>query len=397
MSVTLHGQVTYSQFTQQSDLKVKSEMALELWNEYSRSDLDSLKVLAVDLLLLASEKKHGFARAVGRRILGSYLYRSGKVDQGLEFLMLARDYFEKKEDYTIASEIWNDIGHSFLLNGAYVKARKAYNKSLLFGEKSFDVTASFNAKLGLGRSYIMEGDTSTGMRLLHSYKQKSLEHDKYEAAADVFAYMAMIEQEMGNRLLSREYFDKSITYSKMSDSKVHLAHSYANLGIRHYNSGDYDSSLFYFEKSLELRLELKTTRPILEAYYNLGFFYLDRNDSDQALLHFETGRVLAEKHNYWVDVVDFLGELIPIYEERGKDDLVQRYSDRKAEVELLIKEKNAENNSILEGLDLEFKAKEEGQLGISDRGGVNWFYFSSILLGALIVLFVVVERYRKIN
>ena len=386
-------QVSYQQFEEQSDITVKSEMGLELWNYYRRTNLDSLKIVAVDLLLVASERKHVFSRAVGTRLLGSYLYQTGKIKQGLEYLNLARGYFEMKEDYVISSEIWNEIGHAFLLDGATEKAKEAYNKSLQFGEKSSDATAAFNGKLGLGRAFVVAGDTNAGMTILHAYKQKSLESEKYEAVADVFAYMAMIEKTRGNKQLSLEYFGRSIEFSKRSNSKTHEANSYANLGIQKFEQEDFDSSLYYFHKSLKLRKELRSMRPILEGYYNLGFFYLERDSLNQSIDHFESGRKLAERHEQWVDLKDFLMELISLYEITGDRRLRDRYKNRMAQVEELLQMKREADESLLSEIDLDFDEKEKGMNG-EDNDGLNWVVFTSIILALLLLVFFVLEKRR---
>jgi len=371
-------------------------MGLELWNYFNRANLDSLKIAAVDLLLLASEEEHEFARAVGTRMLGSYLYQSGKIEQGLDYLNMARSYFEKKEDYVITSEIWNEIGHAYYLQGSHSKAKKAYLNSIRYGEKSTDATAAFNAKLGLGRAFIAEGDTNAGMTELHSYKQKSLESEKYEAAADVFAFMAMIEGQRGDSLLSQEYFDRSLSFSKRSGSKVHLAHSFANRGIRAFNAGNPDSSLYYFKKSLELRLEMKSMRPILEAYYNLGAFYFEVDSLEQSIKQFEIGREFSEKYEFWIDLKDFLDALIPIYEEQGKKDLVETYTIRKQEVEALISKKDNINDEVWNSINLDFTSDKGKGLEVTEKGGVSWIYFVLITLGVLVVAFLILER-KRIN
>ena len=176
VSFTANSQSAYEKFQEQSDLNIKSELGMELLHYYVRFNLDSLKIAAIDLLLDASEHEHEFARAVGTRMLGSYLCKTGNQKQGLEYLTVAKDYFEKKEDYVIVSEIYNAMGHAHLRDGAYTKAKEAYNQSLRMGEQSNDATAAFNAKLGLGRAYINTGDTTTGMTIWHQYKLASVEN-----------------------------------------------------------------------------------------------------------------------------------------------------------------------------------------------------------------------------
>ena len=390
---TTFGQVSYQQFKNQSDLNLKSELGLELWNYYTRSDLDSLKIAAIDLLLVAAEKEHQFARAVGARMLGGYLYRTGKIEQGLEYLRLSLGFFEQREDFVVASEVWNEIGHAYQLSGALNKAKEAYNKSLRLGEQSNDATAAFNAKLGLGRAYILAGDTATGMSIWHSYKQSSLESEKYESASNVYAFMAMIETERGNEALSAEYYDRSIGYANKSASKSHKANTYANIGIRKFGLGEMDSSLFYFERSLELRLELSNMRQILEGYYNLGFYYLSVDSLEQSINYFETGRKKAEEHELYTELNDFLDELIGIYQGLEKEDQVNEFKNRKVEIKELLEKRNTADDNLLEALDLEFSGKKD-KMSLKAQSGIDWKLFTIVVLVALALLFLFLERKR---
>ncbi len=394
-SFSAKSQDVYEKFQEQTDLNIKSELGMELLNYYVRHNLDSLKVAAIDLLLDASEHEHEFARAVGTRMLGSYLCKIGNQTQGLEYLTVAKDYFEKKEDYVIVSEIYNAMGHAYLRDGAYDKAKEAYNQSLRMGEQSNDATAAFNAKLGLGRAYINIGDTTTGMTIWHQYKQASVESEKYEAAADVYALMAQIEGDRKNLELSQEYFGRSIDFSRKSNSKSHIAHSYANEGIRKFMQEDFDSSLYYFEKSLAMRIELKAIRPILEGYFNMGSYYAGRDSLQRAIEYFEIGRKMAEKHKMWSDLKDFLLDLIAIYETRDNAVLKAVYSRRLEEVEAIIEERNNAREELPEGIDLDFTGKKDDDtVKLNDRGGLNWMLFVAIVLAALAILFLFLERKR---
>ncbi len=388
---TSQAQSKYADFREQEDLNIKSEMGLELWNYYLRHSLDSLKMAAVDLLLDASEKKHEFARAAGTRMLGSYLYRSGKIEQGLEYLIVAKSFFEKKEDYMIASEINNEIGHVYLLKGDYAAAKKAYNESLKFGELSPDETATFNGKLGLGKVYVAMGDTNTGMTLIHSYKQLALQNQKFEAVSDAFAYMAMVENDRGNEDLSQEYYLRSIQFSKRSKSKIHLSHSYANMGILKFGMEDYDSSLYYFKESLRLRKEMSAIRPIIEGYYNLGFFYMERDSIRTAIENFNSGLQLARRYEFMVDEVDLLNELIAIYTEKNDTAMVAKYTERVEELKAILSQQEKDDAAALDGIDLDFnKAPDKKE----SPDGLNWVGFTIVVVGIALLIFFYLERRR---
>ena len=386
-------QVSYRSFHEQIDLNVKSEMGLELWNYYLRFDLDSLKIAAVDLLLVASEEEHEFARAVGTRMLGSYLYRSGKIEQGLGYLNIARDYFEKREDFMVASEVYNEIGHSYFLQGKFGEAKHAYEKSIRLGEQSTDATAAFNGKLGLGKAYIALGDTNVGMTLIHSYKQLSLQNQKYEAASDAFAYLAQIESALKHPGLSNEYYIRSVDYSRRSRSKVHIANSYTNLAILKFGLEQFDSSLYFFKESLRLREEMSSIRPIIESYYNLGFFYAERDSIDKAIMCYEKSVELARKHKHYQDEMDALTELVKIYKSRNMLEEAETMELRIKELDSLSRLKKYQEDVELQKLDLDFEGKKSKK---KSEGGIGWITFTIIVVSLVLLFFLFLER-RKFN
>ncbi|MDA9299113.1 tetratricopeptide repeat protein [Crocinitomicaceae bacterium] len=164
-------QTSYSEFLSEDDIHRKTELGLELWNIYLRSDMDSVKVVAIELLMDASEKKNEFARAVGTRILGSHLFRSGKIDQGIKYMISSREYFERNEDYITSSEIYNEVGHALFLKGEFDEAIVSFRKSIQFGKKSTDPTAEFNGEMGMGRCHIL-WKISYSNRLLINNRRK---------------------------------------------------------------------------------------------------------------------------------------------------------------------------------------------------------------------------------
>ena len=141
----------------------------------------------------------------------------------------------------------------------------------------------------------------------------------------------MIEAAHKNESITQEDYLKSIDNSKKSESKVHLAHSFANLGILKFGLEEFDSSLYYFKESLRLREEMSAKRPIVESHYNLGFFYMERDSMDQAIQEFTISAELAKRYNLVQDEIDALTELQSIYKGQTKDDLADEYDQSKKE------------------------------------------------------------------
>lgn len=306
-------QNSFRDFEREKDINKKGEIGLYLWNEYLRNDIDSLKILAVELMLSAAEEKSTFAKTVGNFALGSYLIRNGKIADGIFQLRESEKYFAQKEDYTILSETYNEIGNGYFLAGEYHKAIKSYLESLRYGNLSPDITAAFNAKIGLGKSYCAIGDTAVAILTVEKYKSEAIKLLKFEAAADAYAFLAQIEDDRKNVDLAREYFDKSIVFSAKSKSIVHLSHAYANKAIRDFGLGEMDSSLFYFEKSLALRKQINHWKGIVEGYYNLGYYYFENGDYKMSEEFYNKSVVLARKKNFKGDELDALVDMQPLY------------------------------------------------------------------------------------
>ena len=385
----------YSSFLNEEDPREKAEIGLELWNKYLRSYQDSVKITAVELLMVAAEKEDKFARAVGTRMLGSYLFRSGKLDQGLEYLVSSIDYFEKNEDYVTSSEIYNEIGHVLLLKGEYDEAIQTYKKSLKFGKKSIDPSAEYNGEIGLGKAYISMGDTSIGLNFIHNYKQLAIEQHKYEAASDALAYLGMIESDRGNSELSNQYYYRSLTFSRKSKSKIHISHGYNNLGIVKFFAGEMDTAQYYLEESMKIRLELNNQKAIIEGYHNLGFFFCEKGETDKGIMLLNKGRELAIKNEFIADEVELIQELIDVYSKLGNSDIISVLKTEQDKLKKTLNSQKGFDDKIIQSIDLNFEGKID-KVKKTNKGDIGWKELTiGILIVSLVVLFF--SEKRRVN
>ena len=341
------GQYTYADLLEERDNTKKAEIGLYLLNEYHRNDFDSLKYLAVHLLLNGAGKNAEFTQAVGFRAIGSFYIKKGKVEEGISNLHRARDYFDKKQDLVLLSETLVEIGNAYFLVGNYKEAIKKLLESMKVGRKSSDKTMAFAAKLTLGQAYCAIGDTSVGMFSILQYKDQALSFKRYESVANAYATLGMIEFDRTNLDLSKEYYEQSLKYSTMSDSKVILSHAYNNKAILHFNLGEMHSSLLYFEKGLRLREKLNQTKGIVESYFNIGSFYQGTGDMDNALYYFNQSVELAKKHKFNVDESDALHEMLTIYTSLKNQKEVERIEKRITHLKKFISERESIDDEIL--------------------------------------------------
>ena len=347
-SFGVFGQYTYTNLLEEKDNTQKAEIGLYLLNEYRRNDFDSLKFLAVHLLLNGAGKNEEFTQAVGFRTIGTYYIKKGKIPEGLANLNRAKDYFEEKGDLILLAETMIEIGNAYFLEGNYKEAIKRLLESMKVGKKSSDKTLAFAPKMTLGQAYCALGDTAVGVFSILQYKDLALEHMRYESVANAYATLGMIEFDRKNMELSKEYYEQSLKYSEKSDSKVILSHAYNNKAILHFNLGEMDSSLMYFEMGLRLREKLNQTKGIVESYFNIASFYQGTGDYDNALYYFNQSAELAKKNKFNVDEVDALSEMISIYAKLNNQKEIARIEKRIAHLKQFISERESIDDEILE-------------------------------------------------
>lgn len=378
------GQKTFQNLLIEKNNTKKAEIGLELFYEYKANDFDSLKFLAVNLLLDISGENSGFPRAVGEMALGGYYVQKGKIKEGINNLTKAKEYFETTGNLTQTSEVLMEIGNANFMSGNYEQAIKDYLKSMKIGERSPDKTLSYAAKMGLGQAYCAIGDTSVGLFSILQFKDEVVRSKKYVSATNAFATLAMIEMDRGNMELSQEYYSKSIQYSKKTSSKFMIANAYTNQAIFYFNMEKMDSSLMYFEMALRLRERLNVTSDIIESYFNLASFYQHNGDIDNSLYYYGMSVELAKKGGFVVDEIDALMEMKVIFEDRGNKKEIHRIQERIDFLNKFVTDKKTMDDEILDyaaGLIKDFPTenKEEEEKSYS---------FMWLLLGGIVVLLI---------
>lgn len=378
------GQNTFSNLLKERDNTKKAEIGLELFYKYRTNDFDSLKFLAVNLLLDISGENANFPRAVGEMALGAYYSQHGKINEGILNLNKAKEHFEISGNLNQTSEVLMELGNAHFVSGDYEQAIKAYIKSMKVGERSTDKTLVFAAKMGLGQAYCAIGDTSVGIFTLLQFKDDVVRMKKYESAANVFATLGMLEMDRNNMELSKEYYEKSIQYSLKGTSKRIVANGYTNKAILLFNLDELDSSLIYFEKALRLRERLNRTRDIIESYFNLASYYQGVDDVDNALYYFGLSVELSKKGGFNVDEIDALMEMKAIFEERGNKKEIYRIQERINFLNKFISDKKTMDDEILD-----YAAELMNELPDEKKQEKEKSYsFIWLLLGGIVVLLI---------
>ncbi|MCH2224521.1 MAG: hypothetical protein MK066_07100 [Crocinitomicaceae bacterium] len=318
-------QVAFEDFLEETDSQVKVEMGVELWDYYTRNNVDTLRLIGDELLINTSELDV-LGEAVANGVMGSYYFRTGELRSCILFFSNAIKLFESLGNFDLLTDCYNEVGNCLYSQGYYNQASYFFQKSLLVGKEALDKTSSFSGLIGLGKTYCAVGDSSVGINLIWKYCTLSKLNHKWEALGNASAYLAQVCEENGEVELSRSLYSMSIESAKKSDSRTLLANGFNNQAIVWFESDDYDSSLFYFKKSLMVRMEIGKVKAVCESYFNLGNFFWGINSMDSSELYFRKAYRYGRKNQLQGDVVDALENLVDLYIELGYKGKMERAS-----------------------------------------------------------------------
>ncbi len=285
---------SYAAFSAETKPEMRIKMGIESWNYYIKNNIDSLKIVGLELLPTKKQSKRDRQLyAVGTRNLGSYFIRSNDIPKGIGLLNAAKNEFAKQELNVLLSETENDLGNAYFLQGNFQLAAQHFLASMKIGQETSDETAGFNGMIGLGKAICASGDTVKGIHYVEQFLSQCLVLQKFESASDACGFLGMIAGEQNKLALMSAYYNRGINYAKRSGSITHQANALNNKAIDFYYHDQLDSTMVYFKRALELRLKVGTINPIVESHYNIAVLHLENGDFDLAKRVAEAGEEIA--------------------------------------------------------------------------------------------------------
>ncbi|MES2800098.1 MAG: tetratricopeptide repeat protein [Bacteroidota bacterium] len=344
-----------SAFYNEKNLDRKAVLGNKLWDKMHQSNIDTLRQVAIELIVLGNEANNLPAIAIGKRALGSSLIRSGEPEKGLTYLKDALSFFRKTGDKTIETEILSEIGNGYLNSGQPIKAENFYLQSLKAGQESDDKTAKFMAEINLAQAYIqMKSFKKASAYLLH-YKGECLKLGRLESVGSAYSLLGRIAEEEGKIPLATEYYQKSVDFGKRSKSKNQMAHALNNLAIVYFRENKSDSSLILFQQALKLRQEVGNARFIAESFFNIGGLYHELKEYSKALEYYQISLDFAKQKNLKREEMDAMMAMIEVHKATGDNNKVVPLYEQYIKLQELFytdqSNKNMEENEVLVTID----------------------------------------------
>lgn len=332
----------------------QATQALSNWNDYLRNDLAALHQDGWAIYSFGLDQKNAFAIHVGKRSLGSYFIRSGKIENGIQLLKDAARYFHRAGNYDVLTETLNEIGNGYVYLSESGKAIPFYLKSLKVGEKSNDPTSSFLAEINLAQAYIQLKEYDKANALLLDYKNKALQYNKFEAVSSAYALLGSLAQLQEKVPLAKEFYLKSASFGFRSKANGLIGQAYTNYAIALFLESNFNLAKIYFERALKFRLKTKNSRSIAESYYNLGDFYTQLEQFSEAISFFEKSYKIALVNELFQDQIDALNAINELYKQINNTQkqletvqLLVKCQEEKLNKKIIITLQDAEMEQIL--------------------------------------------------
>jgi tetratricopeptide (TPR) repeat protein len=291
----------------------QATQSLIAWNEFLRNDLEALHQDGWYIYSLGMQEHNEFVIHVGKRSLGSYFIRSGKIDNGILLLKAAANYFERAGNYEVLTETFNEIGNGYVYKSEPINAISFFMRSLKTGKKSDDPTSVFLAEINLAQAYLQMKQFDKAQAILQNYKTQALHFKKFEAVSSAYALLGTIAQANQKMALAKEFFLKSAKFGFRSNSNSLIGQAYTNFAIALFLENKIDLAKSYFEKALFYRLKTNNGRSIAESYFNLGDYYSQTANQYLAINYFKKSLNIAKKNELFQDQIDALLALKECY------------------------------------------------------------------------------------
>lgn len=371
---------SFKSFKNAKSIDEKTRKALELWEYYLRNDLDSLQILASELV--KTNNRNSFSLAVSKRIFGCYQVRKGKIKEGIKLLKESKNYFLSIGDIQLLCEELNELGIAYFLQGDLETAAFYYKSSLATGAQSPKETDAILAEVNLAKVYIADKDFKQAMAILNHYLFTAKELKKWEAVANAYSVLADVYLNQGNFERAKIYCKKQLFYAKKGNALNLKINALNNQALIFYFEGNPNEALSLFKQILSIRKKQNIPSKIYDAYFNLASFYVEENPS-LASKFMDSCRIVAKKSAY----LKLELEALQFKRDELKElNLSKDIESVEKEIKSLNQTNEKEREELTQLLNQEFTPIEENN---------SWTVFT-VIVGFLLLIILVV-RYRFIR
>lgn len=381
----------YKDFAATDNIDKKCRIAEKLALDYVVSDLDSLRMLGEELLRYSNKKYSKKGINTSYFLIGNYLIRTAKEQEGMVLLRKSKNYYLSIEDFDKVTEILNEIGNAYQYMGNYKEACKRYEKSLVYGELASDEHVKDMAKINLAQAQNALGKYDLAKENAEEYRDWVLKLGSLQSSSNAFAVLGSIELNRGKNKQAIYYFEQCYKFAVRAGDNAGKGHAYTNIGIVKYLQEQMDESERYFREALEFRKNVRNVSLICDAYLNYGGILFEREKYESAIHNYQKGLNLAREHKKYINEIELLEALKELYTDYD----LERLGDINKALEIAEK-----NKSVQEENQKQIDEVLAGELRESDRirksGFVNesdkWPFYAGAVILFIGFLFLAIRK-----
>ena len=251
--------------------------------------------------------------------LGFAEYSKANYKAALGYYQQSISIYEKLDNQTLVSRIYNDIGIVYRRWGKYDTAVVSYQKALKIQEKINDVRGKANSLSSIGNIYFYLGD---------DYLNKALEY--YNLALDAFLEsedelgQAMVMTNIGLIYEKRGQYDSALDFINRSleiyvrrDAKSGISTAYSRLGTIHSIKEEFEKAEDYLKKALTISRLIKNDREIPDLLQGLGEIYQRWGKNQKAIEYYKQSLQLFIERGQQNEEADTYKSLADMYDSLG--------------------------------------------------------------------------------
>lgn len=323
--------------------------------------------------------------------LGNYYFFNSKLDSCLSYLDKAYLLTEEIEEPLLKPSILSTKGGAYSKLGAVILAISTQMEAKQLLDKVDTLTLSEDEiRKFKGQNLVLNNSLANLYNKTEDY-EKAIEfyEGAYQAALNLGSKgnAAVILSNKGNLFIKMNRLEEGLAVLEQGkamklESKMpnrFIASSDLNIGIAHFEMGNYEKALESYEKSLTISETNQSQRGIMEALTNRGILYNAYGRHDDALENCQSAKMIAQAINdseYLIKTCDCLyqahnalgnfkeslqnHELYTkvkdsVFNEKNIRKITQvgmqyEFDKKEAEQQLIIDQKNRQKNQILLGL-----------------------------------------------
>lgn len=239
---------------------------------------DSALIYAEQALLIARNKHYKIGEANSLNRLGVVLWKNGKYDRALQFLLSALKIREENNDRPGQLACLNNIGIIYSDQNDNAKALFYHFKAKTIAEELHNKKFLSIILSNIGNSYVKLNKINQAL----AYEMRAYELQQAIGEEgmlpNTLSILGDIHYKLNHTALALDYYRLSIAYAIKDNDPSDLADTYNSIALLYKNVAQPDSSAFYAIKALKAAINAKYPSGIYNASNLLTQHYQGTNE-----------------------------------------------------------------------------------------------------------------------